>query len=99
MALGTTLTRFLIEEQRKYPGASGEFTSLLSGIATAGKVISREVNKAGLIDILGGVINVVLGPYLEAGRHAGAETRWLGQPEVAEDDAVEFSPIGTRTSR
>ncbi|MEC4677186.1 MAG: class 1 fructose-bisphosphatase [Nitrospirota bacterium] len=53
MALGTTLTRFLIEEQRKYPGASGEFTSLLSGIATAGKVISREVNKAGLIDILG----------------------------------------------
>jgi hypothetical protein len=27
------------------------------------------------------------------------ETRWLGQPEVAGDDAVEFSPIGTRTSR
>ena len=53
MALGTTLTQFLIEEQRKYPGASGEFTSLLAGITTAGKVISREVNKAGLIDILG----------------------------------------------
>ncbi len=53
MELGTTLTRFLIEQQRKYPGASGDFTGLLSEIATAGKVLSREVNKAGLIDILG----------------------------------------------
>ncbi|MFQ5589218.1 MAG: class 1 fructose-bisphosphatase [Nitrospiria bacterium] len=53
MELGTTLTRFIIEQQRKYAGASGDFTGLLAEIATAGKVISREVNKAGLIDILG----------------------------------------------
>ena len=53
MELGTTLTRFLIEQQRKYPGATGDFTGLLSEIATAAKIISREVNKAGLIDILG----------------------------------------------
>ncbi len=52
MELGTTLTRFLIEQQRK-SGASGDFTGLLSEIATAGKIISREVNKAGLIDLLG----------------------------------------------
>ncbi|MBI3598715.1 MAG: class 1 fructose-bisphosphatase, partial [Nitrospirae bacterium] len=60
MELGTGLTQFLIEQQRKYPSATGDFTSLLSEIATAAKVLSREVNKAGLIDILGfhGKLNV-----------------------------------------
>ena len=54
MELGTTLTRFFIEQQRKYyKEATGDFTGLLADIATAAKVISREVNKAGLIDILG----------------------------------------------
>lgn len=47
------LTRFLIEEQRKYPSASGVFTELFSEIALSAKIISREVNKAGLVDILG----------------------------------------------
>jgi len=60
MQLGTSFTQFLIEQQRKYPSATGDFTSLLSEIATAAKVLSREVNKAGLIDILGyhGGLNV-----------------------------------------
>ena len=60
MELGTAFTQFLIEQQRKYPSATGDFTSLLSEIATAAKVLSREVNKAGLIDILGyhGGLNV-----------------------------------------
>jgi fructose-1,6-bisphosphatase I len=58
--LGTTLTRFLIDAQRKYPGATGDFTALLSEISTAARIISREVNKAGLIDLLGyqGNVNV-----------------------------------------
>lgn len=56
----TTFTRFLIEEQRKFPGATGEFTSLLTEIAIAAKIIAREVNRAGLGDVLGaaGQINV-----------------------------------------
>jgi fructose-1,6-bisphosphatase I len=60
MERGTTLTRFIIEEQRKYPEATGEFTELLSELATAGKIIAREVNKSGLADILGitGRINI-----------------------------------------
>ncbi len=60
MQLGTSFTQFLIEQQRKYPSATGDFTSLLSEVATAAKVLSREVNKAGLIDILGpnGGLNV-----------------------------------------
>jgi fructose-1,6-bisphosphatase I len=53
MELGTPLTQFLIREQQNYPEATGDFSSLLADIATAGKILSREVNKAGLIDLLG----------------------------------------------
>src|SRR5438874_7673226 len=42
-----------MEQQRDYPGATGDFTGLLTQIALAAKVIAREVNKAGLVNILG----------------------------------------------
>jgi len=48
-----TLTRFIIEEQRKHPEATGDFTSILRDVALAAKVIGRSVRKAGLIDVLG----------------------------------------------
>ena len=48
-----TISRFLIEEERRHPEATGNFTNLLSDIALAAKMIGREVNKAGLVDILG----------------------------------------------
>jgi fructose-1,6-bisphosphatase I len=51
--IGTTLTKHIIQQQKKFPGATGEMTGLLAGITTAGKIISREVNKAGLAQILG----------------------------------------------
>ncbi len=54
MTVGTTLTKFILEMQRSYPEAKGEFTSLLNDIATAAKIVTREVRKAGLVDILGG---------------------------------------------
>ncbi len=53
MPTGITLTKFLLEEQRRHPGSTGNFTSLFSDLVVAAKIISREVNKAGLIDILG----------------------------------------------
>lgn len=37
----------------KVPGATGEFSGLLSNLALAAKIISREVNRAGLGEILG----------------------------------------------
>ncbi len=49
------LTRFILEEQKAYPEAYGELTNLLLDIIFASKMISREVNKAGLVDILGAV--------------------------------------------
>ncbi len=42
-----------MEQQRDYPGATGDFTGLLTQVALAAKVIAREVNKAGLVNILG----------------------------------------------
>ncbi len=48
-----TISRFLVDQQRLHPEATGAFTSLLHDIALAAKLISREVTKAGLVDILG----------------------------------------------
>ncbi|AFH50340.1 Fructose-1,6-bisphosphatase [Ignavibacterium album JCM 16511] len=48
-----TLARHIYEEERKYPEATGELSDLLHDLSLAAKVISLEVNKAGLVDILG----------------------------------------------
>lgn len=53
MQHGITFTRFLIEEQRSFPGATGDFTSLINDIVTAIKEISHAVNRGGLIGVLG----------------------------------------------
>ncbi len=53
MSKGMTLTRFLLEEQRRYPNSRGNFTALFSDLAVAAKIISREVDRAGLVNILG----------------------------------------------
>lgn len=50
---GTTLTRFILEQERKHPEATGEFTALINDIGIAAKLVAREVSKAGLVDILG----------------------------------------------
>ena len=57
---GITITQHLLEQQRQSPEATGSFTTLLNELIVAAKVISREVNKAGLADILGatGKVNV-----------------------------------------
>ena len=55
-----TLNEFIIERQNDFPYAKGELTRLLSHIGIASKIVHREVNKAGLVDILGevGTVNV-----------------------------------------
>lgn len=50
---GEHLIQFLIHEQRKTPGASGEFTLLISDVATACKAIAHEVNRGALAGNLG----------------------------------------------
>ncbi|KIC89946.1 class 1 fructose-bisphosphatase [Flavihumibacter sp. ZG627] len=55
-----TLDEFTIQQLRNFPKATGELSSLLRDIGLAAKRINVEVNKAGLVDILGdyGSVNV-----------------------------------------
>src|SRR2546427_9579282 len=55
-----TVQQHILDEERLHPGATGDFTALLTSLTLAAKIISREVNKAGLVKILGetGEINV-----------------------------------------
>lgn len=48
-----TLDEFIIHRQKDFPFASGELTGLLRDIGVAAKIVNREVNKAGLVSILG----------------------------------------------
>ncbi|MDR9418431.1 class 1 fructose-bisphosphatase [Gracilimonas sp.] len=48
-----TLEEYIIQSQNKFPGATGELSQLLRDIGLAAKIISREVNKAGITNILG----------------------------------------------
>lgn len=48
-----SLTRHILEEQTKHPEANGDFSRMLWDLSLAMKVVSREVNKAGLVEILG----------------------------------------------
>ncbi len=58
--MGTTITEHLLLCEDECPTATGQFTRLLSELIIGAKLISREVNKAGLVDILGltGDVNV-----------------------------------------
>lgn len=48
-----TLNQFVVEGQKDFPCSEGKLTRLLSDIGAAAKVITREVRKAGLVDIIG----------------------------------------------
>ncbi|MEK6676640.1 MAG: class 1 fructose-bisphosphatase [Planctomycetota bacterium] len=52
-SLRKTVQQHIFERQRNHPTATGEFSWLLSGITLATKVISDQVRRAGLLDILG----------------------------------------------
>jgi len=48
-----TLDEFILRRQKDFPFATGELTGLLRDIGVAAKIVNREVNKAGLVNILG----------------------------------------------
>jgi fructose-1,6-bisphosphatase I len=48
-----TIERFIVQQERLHPGATGELSDLLYDIALAAKVISGYVRRAGLLDVLG----------------------------------------------
>ncbi len=60
LPIGTTLDRFIKQKEDEFSFATGELSQLLRDIALAGKIINKEVNKSGLLDITGqcGSMNV-----------------------------------------
>ena len=56
----TTIDRHIMEQERKFPEATGRLSNILADLALAAKIIHREVAMAGLVDILGsaGSVNV-----------------------------------------
>ena len=95
-----TLGEFIVEKQQDFPHATGELTALLSAIKLGAKIIHRDINKAGLVDILGtnGVSNVqgeaqmkldlYANEKLKAALKARGEVAGIGSEE--EDDIVIF---------
>jgi fructose-1,6-bisphosphatase I len=48
-----TIERFIIEQERLYPQATGELSGILYDLALAAKLIANKVRSAGLADVLG----------------------------------------------
>ena len=50
-----TLGEFVIRQQHEYPSATGDLSQIFGAIRLASKLVHREINKAGIADIVGGV--------------------------------------------
>ena len=55
-----TLEQFIIDQEQNTPHSTGAFSRLIRDISIAAKIVNREINKAGLVDIIGeaGQVNV-----------------------------------------
>lgn len=106
MKITKTLGQFIIEKQADFPYAKGELSRLLRDIGIAAKIVNREVNKAGLADILGenGTTNVqgegqkkldvyANEQFISALKHGGECCI------VASEENNEFIPIDSEVSR
>ena len=54
-----TVQQHIQDEERLHPGATGDFTALLTSLIVAAKIISRDVNRAGLAKTVLGETDVV----------------------------------------
>ncbi len=102
----TTLGQFIIEKQADFPFAKGGFSRLIRDLAIAAKIVNREVNKAGLVNILGETgdtnvqgeqvkkLDVFANEQFIAALHAGGECCMIVSEE--NDDVI---PIDTSISK
>ena len=58
LSIGTALDRFIKEYQDQFKYATGELSQVLRDIALSSKVVNREINRAGLIDLSGSSGNI-----------------------------------------
>ena len=96
-----TLDEFTIQQLRQFPQATGELSGLLRDIGLAAKRINVEVNKAGLVDILGDVgetnvqgedvkkLDVFANNQLTGVLHHGISCAGIGSEEIDDYVAVD----------
>ncbi|MDX1685159.1 MAG: class 1 fructose-bisphosphatase [Saprospiraceae bacterium] len=104
-----TLDEFIVRRQKEFAYATGELTNLLRDIGVAAKIINREVNKAGLVNILGIAgsenasgddvqkLDVYANQELIACLKNSGECAGIASEEM--DDFVPFEPIEGKQSK
>lgn len=106
---GTTLGEFIIRQQSAFPDATGELSTLLSSLQRAARVVNREINRAGISDVLGSMeqLNVqgeeqqkldwFANERFKEALAARGEVCGLASEE--EEGFVSFSPVNTRPGK
>ena len=104
-----TLDEFTIQQLRQFPQATGELSGLLRDIGLGAKRINVEVNKAGLVDILGDVgeinvqgedvkkLDVFANNQLTGVLHHGISCAGIASEEI--DDFVAFDDEVSKNSK
>jgi fructose-1,6-bisphosphatase I len=101
-----TLDEFIFQNEKDFPFATGELSGLLRDIGFAAKIVNREVNKAGLVDILGTTgINNTTGDEVKK-LDMFANEQFISALQVsgeccgmASEENDDFVPITTEDSR
>ncbi|MBA2243676.1 MAG: class 1 fructose-bisphosphatase [Gemmatimonadetes bacterium] len=101
-----TIEQFILEQQERFPEASGVFSRLIRDLSLAAKMVSRDIRRAGLLDVTGstGETNVQgeVQQKLDAIAHAEFEEALRLGGEVAlvvSEEADELIPLHPRGSR
>ena len=72
----TTIERFILDQEDRYPEATGELSNLLYDIALAAKIIAAAIRRAGLVNILG----TARRPRTSRGKYSRSWTCWPTRP-------------------
>jgi fructose-1,6-bisphosphatase I len=101
-----TIEQFILEQQSRYPAATGAFSRLIRDLSLAAKIVSRDIRRAGLLDVTGssGATNVQgeVQQKLDAIAHAEFEKALRLGGEVAlvvseeADELIQLHPAGSR---
>src|SRR5690606_23918302 len=96
----------ILEQQDRFPEATGAFSRLIRDLSLAAKIVSRDIRRAGLLDVTGvsGEINVQgeVQQKLDAIAHAEFEKALRLGGEVAllvSEEADELIPLHPRSGR
>jgi fructose-1,6-bisphosphatase I len=101
-----TIEQFILEQQSRFPEATGAFSRLIRDLSLAAKIVSRDIRRAGLLNVTGrsGTTNVQgeVQQKLDAIAHAefekalrlGGEVALLVSEEA--DELIQLHPRGSR---